>query len=115
MERYILHITSKTEWEAALKVGEYLPARFDEEGFIHSSTKAQVLGPANLFYKGQRDLILLHIDTALVEPRIVYENLEGGEQHFPHIYGPLSVAAIIATHQFPPGPDGTFELPMALR
>lgn len=115
MEQYILHITSKTEWVAALKAGEYLPARFDEEGFIHSSTKAQVLGPANLFYNGQTDLILLHIDTTLVEPRIVYENLEGGAQHFPHIYGALNVAAVVATYEFPPSPNGTFELPLALR
>ena len=30
---------------------------------------------------------------------------------FPHIYGPIPVAAVVRGHEFPPGPDGTFTVP----
>jgi uncharacterized protein (DUF952 family) len=33
---------------------------------------------------------------------------------FPHVYGPIPVSAVLAEHEFPPEPDGTFRLPRAL-
>ena len=37
-----------------------------------------------------------------------YENLEGGEQQFPHVYGPIPVAAVVQVLPFRPVADGTF-------
>jgi len=37
-----------------------------------------------------------------------YENLEGGEQLFPHVYGAIPVTAIVDVVPFKPVDDGTF-------
>jgi len=54
-------------------------------------------------------LLLLTIDTDKVGPEIRYENLEGGSQLFPHIYGPLPVRAVMNVTPMVPSPDGTFD------
>ena len=66
---------------------------------------------ANLRFRSQSGLVLLSIDTNRVIAPIVYENLEGGEQKFPHIYGELNLDAVVAVTQFEPGSDGFFVLP----
>jgi uncharacterized protein (DUF952 family) len=110
----ILHIVSQREWEAAVQVGDYRPASLAAEGFIHCSTAAQVLGPANEFYRGQTGLVLLVIDPARVPAGIVYEDCYETGQAFPHIYGPLSPSAVTAVIPFPPNVDGSFSLPPAV-
>lgn len=91
---YIYHITEKTTWECAISAGEYKPINFELDGFIHCSTKEQVIQVANRFYSNSQDLLLLWIDEEMVIPEIIYENLEGGVQEFPHIYGLLNLDAV---------------------
>jgi uncharacterized protein (DUF952 family) len=50
----------------------------------------------------------LHIDPARVGCTVRYENLEGGEQQFPHVYGPIPVSAVVEVVPFRPAVDGTF-------
>lgn len=75
----------------------------------------QVITVANSLLKGQRNLVLLDIDTERINARIVYENLEGGADLFPHIYGPINVDAVVKVYEFHPDSDGTFDLPIPLR
>ena len=84
---------------------------FSVEGFIHCSTPAQVLQVANTRFRGRLDLLLLSIETDRVEAEIRYENLEGAEQLFPHIYGALAPDAVVRVTDFKPGADGSFTLP----
>ena len=114
MAALILHITSRDAWEAAMECGEYRPARFAVEGFIHCSTREQVVDVANVRFRGQRGLVLLGVDPERVDAPIRYENLEGGERLFPHIYGPLECAAVTGVWPFEPQADGTFALPAAV-
>ena len=107
----ILHITGHEAWASALAEGIYLPDAFPTEGFIHCSTRDQVIEVANARFRGQRGLALLVIDTDKVNAQILYENLEGGQKMFPHIYGGLSVDAVAQVADFEPGADGLFELP----
>jgi uncharacterized protein (DUF952 family) len=110
----ILHIVAQEAWAAAVGAGEYRPASLAGEGFIHCSTAAQVLGPANEFYRGQTGLVLLVIDPARLAAEIVYEDCYETGQAFPHIYGPLSPSAVTAVIPFPPDVDGSFSLPPAV-
>ena len=84
---------------------------FATDGFIHCSTRDQVIAVANARFRGQPGLILLLIDTDKVRPEIVYENLEGGADLFPHIYGELNTDAVGEVAPFEPGDDGYFQLP----
>jgi len=111
----IFHITTHDAWEDAKAAGRYTADSLQTEGFIHCSEAAQVTWVANMRFKGRTDLILLHVDEAAVGAEVRRENLEGGTQLFPHIYGPLPVSAVMAITPMTPSPDGTFELSSDLR
>jgi uncharacterized protein (DUF952 family) len=111
----IYHIARQADWTAALLTATYAADSLAAEGFIHCSTAQQVLATANRLFRSRRDLVLLCIDSDRVNAEIRHENLEGGTEPFPHVYGALPVASVIAAHDFPPREDGRFELPPALR
>jgi uncharacterized protein (DUF952 family) len=92
----IYHITSNSEWQSARSSGTYLPQGYTQDGFIHCSKGSQVIRTANRFYTGQKELVLLKIESDLIPSKVVEENLEGGSELFPHIYGPLPVTAVVA-------------------
>ncbi len=110
----ILHITTENEWQTAVTAGAYRADSLESEGFIHCSTTAQVLLPANQLYTGRTDLILLTIDPSKLTAELVYEDCYETGQAFPHIYGPLNLEAVTGFVKFPPNPDGSFFLPAEL-
>ncbi len=114
----ILHITTRPEWKAAGKAGEYTAPTLQGEGFIHCSTIRQAAGTANVFFKGQKGLALLCIDEKKLKSELRFEAPTGGGAHdpaagklFPHVYGPINTDAVVKVVDFPPDKDGTFSLP----
>ncbi|KKM13251.1 hypothetical protein LCGC14_1718170 [marine sediment metagenome] len=110
----ILHITKREVWEAARESGAYAAESLESQGFIHCSTPEQALAVADFLFRGQRDLVLLCIDEALLQSDVRYENLEGGQKLFPHVYGPIDLDSVVDVLDFPPTEDGTFALPPEL-
>jgi uncharacterized protein (DUF952 family) len=109
----IYHIATAADWRRAQRDGQYATSTIGrtlaEEGFIHASTQAQVADVANAFYHDvAEDLVLLVIDPARLRAPLRYEDVPGADAPFPHIYGPLTVDAVLAARPFRPGPDGTF-------
>jgi uncharacterized protein (DUF952 family) len=104
----IYHISNLSAWAEAQAQGSYLADSLASEGFIHCSTPAQIVATANRYYAGQRGLLLLAIAPAQVKSEVRYENLVGGSDLFPHIYGPLNLDAVTAVLPFEPDPDGAF-------
>jgi uncharacterized protein (DUF952 family) len=102
----IYHITSNSEWQSARSSGTYLPQGYTQDGFIHCSKGAQVIRTANRFYTGQKELVLLKIESDLLPSKVVEENLEGGSELFPHIYGPLPVTAVVAASPLKSAEEG---------
>ena len=107
----LFHITSEREFLLAQTAGEYRPKAFDREGFIHCSYARQVESVAGRIFRGITGLVLLEIDPGKLTAAVVEENLEGGVERFPHIYGPLPLSAVVGTHPFPCRADGGFDLP----
>jgi uncharacterized protein (DUF952 family) len=110
----IFHIARQEAWarrEAQSAVAYYHPERFPIEGFIHCSTRDQVIKVADIRFRGQTGLVLLCLDADKVTAEIRYENLEGGQELFPHIYGEINTDAVARVAEFEPGVDGYFALP----
>ena len=110
----ILHIAQVDDWETALQSGYYEGPTLASEGFIHASTPAQAIAVANRLFRGRQDLILLVIDEQRLTAEIRPENLEGGSEPYPHIYGPMECDAVESVLPFEPEPNGTFKLPVVL-
>lgn len=66
---------------------------------------------ANRLFRGQTGLVLLEIDPNKVRAEIKYENCEGGEENFPHIYGRLNADSVVRVIAFEAGADGSFAMP----
>jgi len=107
----IYHIAQKNDWSEALETGFFRCESLEKEGFIHCSTAEQIIPVANRFYKDLKDLVLLYIEQELVSNEIRYENLEGGEDQFPHIYGKLNLDAVSKSIAFSSNREGIFEFP----
>lgn len=95
----LFHLTTPECWREAIASGEYpwstRGVRFEEVGFVHCATLGQVETVALYVYPGEMTLSLLVIDPSLVGAEVRYENLEGGEELFPHVYGRLPVESVV--------------------
>ncbi|GBG35811.1 glutathione S-transferase [Mycobacterium montefiorense] len=105
----LVHLCGIEEWSDAQRRGEIRP-----EGtavFIHLSAPEQVHLPANRLFCGRQDLVLLHIDPGLLDSPVRWEPgvpTDPEAMLFPHLYGPLPLAAVKKVTEYLPGPGGTF-------
>ena len=119
-EAEVYHIVSREDWEGAQAKGEYRPASVDAQGFVHCSTRTQVVPTANRYFHGEDGLVLLCIDTAMLTSPLRYEppDMPGHEpddhELFPHLYGALNLDAVKRVLPFPCHADGSFSLPAEL-
>ncbi|MFI1916826.1 DUF952 domain-containing protein [Nocardia sp. NPDC020380] len=107
----LLHICSRDEWDAARGAGEYRAPSLDEVGFIHLSAPYQAHLPANRLFGGRRDLVLLWLDPERLGAPVKWEPgvpTDPESMRFPHLYGPLPLAAVVEVTEFLPGDNGEF-------
>jgi uncharacterized protein (DUF952 family) len=115
----ILHLCTADELATARAAGVRRPPSLDEVGFVHCSDPGTVHLPARRLFAGRTDVVVLVVDPALLghvvvrwEPGVGAAGAEDpGGPWFPHVYGPLPMAAVVAVHALVPGPDGTFRPP----
>lgn len=91
----IYHIVNKSNWQKAIQQGFYEAESLATEGFIHASKIGQVKGVLDRYYKGQSDLIVLHIDEHKLTSPFTYELAPSVNEEFPHIYGRLNLDAVL--------------------
>lgn len=96
----IYHITEKSVWREAASRGVYDYCGLKTEGFIHCSTWEQTLKTANKYFQDKEDLIVLKIHTPNIKAEIRFENTTGGNELFPHLYGPIDLEAVVGFYEF---------------
>jgi len=104
----IYHIIERDTWKAVRTGSSYSPSSIEQEGFIHCSTREQVIHVANSLYLGKDNLLLLGIKEELVQSKIVFEDLYELNQLYPHIYGALNLDAVTNIYQLQVDTDGRF-------
>jgi uncharacterized protein (DUF952 family)/GNAT superfamily N-acetyltransferase len=95
----LFHIALREDWERARRQGEYrtstLGARLEEVGFVHTSFAQQVgLVAAAGYDRVDAPLVLLVLDRARLGCPVRVEPVHGLDEVFPHVYGPLPLAAV---------------------
>ena len=63
------------------------------DGFLHFSTREQIVESAARHRAGEPNLVLLAVDEAMISDIVKWEESRGGAL-FPHIYGAIPVAAV---------------------
>ena len=101
----IYHIVSAADFRSGNDGQRYLPSDFGASGFVHCALEASVLPVANDYYSAVSEpLLLLRIDPDRLTSETKYEpaspSPDAGASHlstspvFPHVYGPIDLAAI---------------------
>ena len=99
-------ILSRADWRTALAEGRYDGSPVDvADGYIHLSAADQLEATAAKHYAGQTELMLVEVDLTALGDALIWEPSRGGAL-FPHIYGPLPVAATRAARALSVTADG---------
>ncbi len=110
----IYKIVPETLWQEARAKGVFEGAAIDlTDGFIHFSTAKQVAETASRHFSGQTELLLIAVDGSALGDRLVHEPSRGGDL-FPHLYGPLPLAAVLWETPLSLGSDGEHQFPEIL-
>ncbi|WP_028642441.1 DUF952 domain-containing protein [Nocardioides sp. URHA0020] len=98
----IFHIATLADWTEAQASGAYTTSTvgvtLEEEGFLHASRADQWPAVRERYYADVTEpLVLLEIDTDLLDVPVVEEApAPGMTETFPHVYGALDPAAVVA-------------------
>ncbi len=113
----LYRLADLADWQAAQQTGYFASPDLAAEGFIHSSLPEQLLETARRHYAGRGELVLFEIDEAALTAagvRVEREWAAGRQDYFPHIFGPVPMAAVRRTWPFRADAAGAFALPPEL-
>jgi uncharacterized protein (DUF952 family) len=110
----IFHIAEAADWRAAQAAGDYrISTRgrtLAEAGYIHAARRDQVPDVAERYYADAGPLLLLTIDPARLSAEVRDDEVAPGLV-YPHVYGPVDLAAVVAVAPLERGGDGRYALP----
>lgn len=105
----VYKLLTEADWAVAARSGTTATALDGADGYVHLSSRAQVLETARRYYCGQARVRLLRFDPgALGDVR--WEESRGGDL-FPHLYGALGIAKATGSWWLAPGLDGVPVIP----
>ncbi len=100
------------DWAEAEREGAYRGSADDRrDGFLHFSTAAQLRASAAKHRAGERDLLLVAVDPAVLGDALRWEPAGSRAGLFPHLHGVLPVAAVHSVVPLPLGEDGLHRFP----
>jgi uncharacterized protein (DUF952 family) len=102
----VYKICGRAEWCAAEAAGQFRGSVVDaRDGFIHFSSVAQVAETAAKHFARQTDLVLVAVDGDALGAALKWERSRNDDL-FPHLYGPLPLAAVRWARPLPDEADG---------
>lgn len=107
--RWLYHLALAEEWRSARRAGIYARSTrgltLEQVGFIHASQAPQLQATWRRFYADAGEVVLLHIDPdqlALAGVPVRLEPVPESGELFPHLYGPLPLAAVRLVEPYGP-------------
>ncbi len=102
----IYHLAKEKHWRDASARGEsYKGGDQDRrDGFIHLSTRNQIVESAARHRAGELDLLLLAVEDSALGGTLRWETSRSGDL-FPHCYGSIPLSAVVWTARLPLAPD----------
>lgn len=88
--KYVYRLATAPEW-LATQEGGVAPTRDTDkrDGYMHLSTREQVLETANRHFAGIPDLLALEIPFEAIAGAVKFEFAPKRGEEFPHLYGAL--------------------------
>jgi uncharacterized protein (DUF952 family) len=107
MTRPTLHLVPEPVWRAHDRAVPYLPAAWEEDGFVHCTDgDDEMLVVANRFYADDpRAFLLLTVDLDRNDSPWRFDD---PDRRYPHIYGPIDPGAVIDVRRMLRDADGRF-------
>ena len=94
MTALVFKLVDRASWQASAASGVFGGSPVDaRDGFIHFSTAAQVRETAARHFAGRADLLMVAVAAGALGDALRWEPSRGGDL-FPHLYGPLPLAAV---------------------
>jgi uncharacterized protein (DUF952 family) len=88
-------ILTAAEWAQFQAEGIFHGAPVDlADGYVHLSAAGQLQGTLDKHFAGQTGLVIAEVDLAALGDTVKWEVSRGGAL-FPHVYGPLPMAAVL--------------------
>jgi len=107
----IYHLARRHAWDHAQISGIYEGTPEDRaDGFMHFSTAHQVVVSAAKHRAGEKDLLLIAVNSDGLGDTLKWE-ISRGDALFPHLYGALNLSDVISALDLPLGEDGLHIFP----
>ncbi len=104
-------IVKERDWFREEDKPSYCPESLPKVGFIRLLTPELVISTANIFFAGEKDLLLLQLEVASTDPLLKWELEPGSQVSIPHYYGKLPRQFVQKIDDFLPQKDGQFVFP----
>ncbi|MEM6346122.1 MAG: DUF952 domain-containing protein [Bacteroidota bacterium] len=106
----IYHLVDADTWEKVLESDQntYATPSLESEGFIHCSTREQLIPTATVHFVDFQELVVLEILPSKVKQILKWEPARDGEE-FPHLYGRLPMKAVENTFMLLKNPQQVWE------
>lgn len=90
---FVYRLATGAEWAEAKKTGRVPLRSIDEkDGYVHLSTRDQLLDTARLHFAGENDLLALEIPLHPIENHVKFELAPKRGEKFPHLFSSLDVS-----------------------
>lgn len=110
-DRIVYKVMSADELRTMQRDGVFHGSAVDvADGYIHLSCALQLAATLDRHFSGVEGLMLAAVDLSRLGNTVRWEPARGGDL-FPHIYGPLPIAAVVQVAPVERTADGAVKLP----